>query len=137
MVYVNLIIGLGLVSVAAFAYFNWHNDRSSPYSRSPNGRCTFCQYELSDDDRRRMRCGHAMHNLCYLVFRYSHRKCLECDKVVNVNIAGDLCTICLDPLSVYTMVYLRCSHALHEKCLHQYQANGGRHCPVCRMGIKE
>jgi len=33
MVYVNLIIGLGLVSVAAFAYFNWHNDRSSPYSR--------------------------------------------------------------------------------------------------------
>ncbi|EDX13394.1 E3 ubiquitin-protein ligase RING2-A [Drosophila simulans] len=94
MVYVNLLIGLGIATVVAFAYFNWNTVHRSP----------------------------------------SSRQMLLNDRQIESRSLDDLCTICLDPLSGL-MVYLRCKHALHEKCFYQYQANGGRQCPVCRMKI--
>lgn len=116
MVYVNLLIGLGIATVVAFAYFNWNADHRSPSSR----------HMLLNDrqiESRLVPCDGTILSLNFGLNLLFH--CRSPD---------DLCTICLDPLSGL-MVYLRCKHALHEKCFYQYQVNGGRQCPVCRMKI--
>ncbi|XP_026834781.1 probable E3 ubiquitin-protein ligase RZFP34 isoform X2 [Drosophila erecta] len=132
MVYVNLMLGLGmvLVSVATAFYLN------SRHTLEPRPRCAVCLEEMFYGDMHYMKCGHALHKACFQEFRYVNKNCFVCNKLINANLPGDLCTICFDPLYKSNMSHLICNHALHTKCLKEYVDKGARNCPVCRMELE-
>ncbi|CAD6996175.1 unnamed protein product [Ceratitis capitata] len=47
---------------------------------------------------------------------------------------GDSCVICLDEMTNSTMAYLRCGHALHDKCLEIFKSYQ-QTCPICSQRI--
>ncbi|XP_043651495.1 E3 ubiquitin-protein ligase RING1 [Drosophila teissieri] len=162
MVYGNIMLTVGvvLVSFVAAVYFNRPNDQQTPPHRQrrrrdededfhsseskgrrfvrsrPGDRCSVCLDEMNHDDMHYMKCEHALHKDCFFQFLRSRRNCPVCDKLVNFNLPGDLCTICLDPLCTRTMIHVMCNHAFHKNCLNKFMATGFRNCPVCRMDIK-
>ncbi|XP_039492284.1 uncharacterized protein LOC120452224 [Drosophila santomea] len=162
---IMLAVGVVLVSFVAAVYFNRPNDQQAPPHRQrhrrdkdgdvhssvstsgvskgrrfvrsrPGDRCSVCLDEMNHVDMQYMNCEHALHKDCFLQFLICRRNCPVCDKLVNFNLPGDLCTICLDPLCIRTMTHVSCNHAFHEECLNEFMATGSRNCPVCRMQIK-
>ncbi|KAH8334945.1 hypothetical protein KR074_006943 [Drosophila pseudoananassae] len=154
MVYLNIVLGLGVVVAAAAAaiWFNWpnyqqtaphHNQRRNrqyvlslthfiAVTSRPGDKCPVCLDEMLQGDLHMMQCSHAMHPTCFDEFRYLRRSCPLCRKIVNPSLPGDDCPICLDPLTKDDMRYLSCKHAQHYLCLVQYRDNGGKACPLCR-----
>ncbi|EDW42633.1 tripartite motif-containing protein 40 [Drosophila sechellia] len=91
MVYVNLLIGLGIATVVAFAYFNWNtpssrrmllNDRR--IERSPEDLCTICLDPLSGLTVS-LRCKHALHKKCFYQYLVNGgRQCPVCRRKIDV-----------------------------------------------------
>ena len=53
--------------------------------------------------------------------------------VSNNNNNGDVCPICLDPLTTNTVYSTSCNHKFHERCIREYYHRGGDvRCPICR-----
>ncbi|XP_062124587.1 uncharacterized protein LOC133837742 [Drosophila sulfurigaster albostrigata] len=95
-------------------------------------KCTLCLKEMTNETMRTMNCGHALHNSCFDEYRELRRFCPYCEQfVLRLDLPGDACAICCEPMKKDTMEYLKCEHALHTKCLSEYKRNYYRKCPVC------
>ncbi|KAH8381976.1 hypothetical protein KR009_001189 [Drosophila setifemur] len=144
MVYLNIVMGLGVVLAAAAAiYFNMSNYQQTAPHRSrrrersrPGDECPECSIPMRAGDMHVMQCGHAMDIDCYRLFLYRCRNnCPICLRLVNFTIAGDTCPICLETLHVADMVHLTCTHALHYTCLDMFHRNQCGVCPLCRASV--
>ncbi|CAL6031705.1 CHY_zinc finger domain-containing protein [Hexamita inflata] len=66
-------------------------------------------------------------------------KCHKCVRVFNFenhdcHIFEDDCSVCLGSLndSTYALIYLNCSHVIHQKCYNELIRQSETKCPVCR-----
>ncbi|KAH8346646.1 hypothetical protein KR084_007388 [Drosophila pseudotakahashii] len=111
MVYLNILIGLGVVLVAAATaiYFS-RPPRQAPHrqQRSPNSR---------DEDEEEFDNGATL----YRQFR---------DQRTRRSLPGDKCAICLDKMQHGDMHFMKCGHALDGTCYEEYRYVS-RNCPLC------
>lgn len=56
-------------------------------------------------------------------------------QVIRIDLPGDICSICREPMEPHTMEYLKCEHALHQTCLRLYKRNNYKSCPVCKRSL--
>ncbi|EDW67117.2 uncharacterized protein [Drosophila virilis] len=99
----------------------------------PGDKCIICLKEMTAQTMHIMNCGHALCQApCFAQYREFNRYCLYCEKVViRINVPGDDCCICCEPMSLETIQYLPCEHALHKICLESYKKENYKTCPLC------
>lgn len=127
----------------SFALGTEKQNRSSYQSKinftfsKPGDKCSVCLKIMTADNMRTMHCGHALHESpCYEDYRKISRECLCCDQlVIRIDLPGDICSICREPMEPHTMEYLKCEHALHQTCLRLYKRNNYKSCPVCKRSL--
>ncbi|KAH8343730.1 uncharacterized protein [Drosophila kikkawai] len=116
MVYLNILLGLGvvLVSAAAAIYFSQPSYQQTPPYRhrrrndEEDDAGSFC----SDTKKRR--------NLGQQQMRGSK--------------PGDKCSVCLDEMAVENIHKMECGHALHNECFEEYRYLR-RNCPLCSQTV--
>ncbi|XP_062123116.1 uncharacterized protein LOC133836562 [Drosophila sulfurigaster albostrigata] len=103
----------------------------------PDDRCMICTHVMTKETMRFMNCGHALHDVpCFEDYRLSRRDCPYCETLVlRVDLPGDNCAICDEPMEKDTMKYLKCEHAFHLNCLTTNNWNTNKKCPVCSKAI--
>ncbi|XP_034114998.1 uncharacterized protein LOC117575028 [Drosophila albomicans] len=96
-------------------------------------KCILCLEVMTNETMRRMHCGHALHESpCFQEYRTWRRQCPYCNQlVIRIDLPGEDCAICCEPMQEDTMEYLKCEHALHSSCLSNYKKNNYTTCPVC------
>ncbi|XP_030081634.1 uncharacterized protein LOC111601370 [Drosophila hydei] len=158
MIPMQLIFGIGcaIVAAAAVVYFSQtspqrphsraarhdyvdRNDSSYIDSNNPRVRdsqpgdmCYFCHREMTKESMHVMNCAHALCKQCFASYRKWRRDCPFCERIViRIDLPGEACAICREPMKLDTMDYLPCEHALHKVCLQLYKNNNYKTCPVC------
>ncbi|XP_064546792.1 uncharacterized protein LOC135434217 [Drosophila montana] len=99
----------------------------------PGDKCIICLKVMTAQTMHIMNCGHALCEApCFAQYREWDRYCLYCEKlVIRINVPGDDCCICCEPMSPETIEYLPCEHALHKICLKSYKKENYKTCPLC------
>lgn len=163
--YLQLVLGIGCVVIAAATavYFSMssplppHQNRSRRQTDNdddddnknnkqninrlresrPGDKCIICLEKMTKEMMRTMHCGHAMHEYpCFAQYRSWRRQCPYCNQlVIRIDLPGEDCAICCEPMEEHNMEYLKCEHALHEACLTDYRKNKYTTCPVCTRAL--
>ncbi|KAH8392637.1 hypothetical protein KR200_004433 [Drosophila serrata] len=112
MVYLNILIGLGvvLVSAAAAIYFNQPTYQQTPPYRQR-------RRNEEDDD------AGEFHNTKILQRNLTQQQ-ERCSR------PGDKCSVCLEEMLEEDMQRMECRHALHKQCFEEYRYIR-RNCPLC------
>ncbi|KAH8292225.1 hypothetical protein KR054_007364 [Drosophila jambulina] len=116
MVYLNILIGIGvvLVSAAAAIYF------SQP------------TYQQTDPHRHRRRRNEEDDEAGE--FDNSHRQRHFTQQRMRRSQPGDKCSMCLEEMSQEDMHEMECGHALHKECFEEYRYLR-RNCPLCSKTV--
>lgn len=99
--------------------------------------CILCLKTMTAETMRAMNCGHALHDTpCYAEYRNLSRQCPHCNQIaMRIDLPGEDCAICCEPMEAHNMKYLRCEHAIHKICLDTYKQNGYSICPMCARSL--
>ncbi|KAH8241301.1 hypothetical protein KR032_007703 [Drosophila birchii] len=116
MVYVNILIGLGvvLVSAAAAIYFSQPTRQStSPYHHRRRNE--------EDDDAGEFDNGRRLQR------HFTQQQ-------MRRSVPDDKCSVCLEKMSREDMHVMVCGHALHKQCFDEYRYLR-RNCPLCSRTV--
>ncbi|XP_017012839.2 uncharacterized protein [Drosophila takahashii] len=111
MVYLNLLVGLGVVLVAAATAIYFSQPTYQTPHRQPRSR------NRRDEDEEEFDNGASLHRQ----FR---------DQRTRRSLPGDKCAICLSEMRHGEMRFMKCGHALDGGCFEEYRYVR-RNCPLC------
>ncbi|XP_017102332.2 uncharacterized protein [Drosophila bipectinata] len=115
MVYMNIVLGLGVVVAAAAAaiWFNWPNyQQTAPHHNHRRNRREEEDEGDSHDPDSKLRSHFGQQQM-----RRSR--------------PGDKCPVCLDEMLQGDLHMMQCSHAMHPTCFNEFRYLR-RSCPLCR-----
>ncbi|XP_034114982.1 uncharacterized protein LOC117575014 [Drosophila albomicans] len=114
-----------------------NDNRKKNCPSRPGDKCRICLQVMTRETMSFMNCGHAVHNGdCFEAYRRTRRDCSYCGKyVLRLDLPGDNCAICNQPMEEYDMKYVKCEHAFHLHCLITNNISITDKCPRCSIQI--